>query len=111
MERAGATSERYADTLQLIGRADRLDWYTLGKVHELLLEDEAGGFKGLARRSGVPQPRWDAFTMSSNDRSISQWDARHAINKGRPATGPGMTLGEAQGLVLGVLRRWPETEG
>jgi hypothetical protein len=102
---AGANND-VEEALDIMGRAERLNWGDLYKVYEII--EHAGALSSAMNATGVSKNRVSLFTRTANHEKASGPDARHSRSKQDPPKNP-MAIEEAWRLISTLLRSWAES--
>ena len=100
------SDEKVQRALRIFGTVPR-NWPSLYNVFEIIQSDVGGGMVKLRWTTTGELRR---FKHSANSPAAVGRDARHGFDKDEPPENP-MTLTEANGFIVGILRRWLNWKG
>jgi hypothetical protein len=102
------TNPEVGKVVKLLGGGEKLDWYALFKVYELV-DNAVGGEQQMRQNGWATSTQQSAFRASANLEKVSGDAARHAVDKGAGAPKETMTIEQGHSFISELVRKWLET--
>jgi hypothetical protein len=101
-----ARNEDVAEALEIMGRAQPLNFAELYKVYEII--EHTGNLKAVMKSAAVAATTTRLFTRTANHPGASGETSRHARSNEQPPAKP-MTLDEARRLIRTLVIAWMDS--
>jgi hypothetical protein len=102
------TNPEVAKVLIIMGGGEKLDWYSLFKVYELI-EKAIGGEQQMRQNGWATSTQQRAFRASANLEKVSGAAARHAVDNGTGHPKETMTIEQGRSFISELVRNWLQT--
>jgi hypothetical protein len=102
------TNPEVAKVLTLMGGGEKLDWYSLFKVYELV-DNAIGGEEQMRQNGWATSTQQRAFRASANLEKVSGDAARHAVDPGTDHPKKTMTIEQGRSFISELVREWFQT--
>jgi hypothetical protein len=98
------TNSDVAKILEIMGSGEKLDWFDLFKIYELI--DDALGSDTIVGHNWSTSAQDSAFRASANLAKVSGDAARHAVDKGSGYPKHTMTIDQGRSFISDLVTKW-----
>jgi hypothetical protein len=98
------TNSDVVKILEIMGSGEKLDWFALYKIYELI--DDALGSDTIVGRNWSTSAQDSAFRASANLAKYSGDAARHAVDKGSGYPKHTMTIEQGRSFISDLVTKW-----